>query len=229
MLPAELHSTVVARKELARIHCSQRTSLDGHGVHRQARRLPTFTISPQQNLGVPLGHCGSHGLRSCHRLRSGQRPCSSHGHSSGLGFRTCLGRCSGHGHSSRLCQLQQGLRSSAVTASAAAALASTKGGHGLCCRTGLKRSAQPRTRQTFARPHLPPSPEPLPRRAFGAVALPQPHSSSHLRATWRRRREDTGGAIRGNTVDCSAAKRRRILVSGDRGRPAEGKFGLAYS
>ena len=145
MLPAELHSTVVARKELARIHCSQRTSLDGHGVHRQARRLPTFTISPQQNLGVPLGHCGSHGLRSCHRLRSGQRPCSSHGHSSGLGFRTCLGRCSGHGHSSRLCQLQQGLRSSAVTASAAAALASTKGGHGLCCRTGLKRSAQPRT------------------------------------------------------------------------------------
>ena len=74
-------------------------------------------------------------------------------------------------------------------------------------------------RRTFARPRLPPSPEPLPRRAFGAVASSQPPSSSHLRATRRRRREDVGGAIRGNTAGwCSAAKRRRTHLSADRGR-----------
>ena len=85
--------------------------------------------------------------------------------------------------------------------------------------SNARRSRAPR--RTFARPRLPPSPEPLPRRAFGAVASPQPHSSSHLRATWRRRREDMGGAIRGNTIGCSVAKRRRILLSDDRARPAD--------
>ena len=78
-------------------------------------------------------------------------------------------------------------------------------------------------RRTFARPRLPPSPEPLPRHAFGAVASPQPPSSSQLRATRRRRREDVGSATPGNTAgSCSAAKRRRTHLSA-------GSFDLQYS
>ena len=71
----------------------------------------------------------------------------------------------------------------------------------------VARSSRAPCRISLARPRLPP-PVPLPRRAFGAAASPQPPSVSHqghLRATRRRRRED----MPGNTAGGSGAKRRR--------------------
>ena len=100
----------------------------------------------------------------------------------------------------------------------------------------VARSSRAPCRISLARPRLPP-PVPLPRRAFGAAASPQPPSVSHqghLRATRRRRREDMPGGdrsgfkaverTRGMAVSASPAQCQHAMRGSNTPRSAGSRF-----